>query len=189
MKREIVLNGQTIVYTVRHNSRARHLRMVIDPDDGLIVTVPGPWFERFVDHFLRQKTTWILKHLARMKKMEGRTVIRLTREEYEKNKKAFLMLIVKRVEFFNTLYGFTYKKISIRNQTSLWGSCTHAGNLQFNYKLSHVPPRTIDYVVVHELCHLRQHNHGARFWKLVAKTFPDYEKIRKSLHMYVMKEG
>ena len=189
MKREIVLSGQTIAYTIRHSTRARHLRMVIDPDDGLIVTVPNPWFERFVEKFLRQKANWILRHLARVKKMEGKIVIRYTKEEYEKNKNDVLAIIVKRVEFFNTLYKFAYNKITIRNQTSLWGSCTRAGNLQFNYKLLYVPPKTRDYVIVHELCHLREHNHSGRFWKLVARTFPDYEKIRKSLHKYVMKEG
>ncbi len=189
MKHEIVLNGQTVVYTILHSDRARHLRMVIDPDDGLIVTVPNAWFERFVESFLQKKALWILKHLAKMKKLEDRVVIKFTKAEYEENKKGVLEYITERVEFFNSLYKFSYGKISIRNQTSVWGSCTRAGNLQFNYKLMYVPKVARDYVVVHELCHLKEHNHSDRFWRLVAQTVPDYVKIRKSLHKYVMKEG
>lgn len=164
--------------------------MTVDPDEGLVVTVPNLWFERFVDKFLHQKSAWILKHVNAMKKhMDGKTVIRHSKDEYAKNKNAVLAHITKRVEFFNSLYQYNYNKISLRNQTSLWGSCTRAGNLQFNYKLIHLPPAALDYVVVHEICHLKEHNHGPRFWKLVEKVIPDYKKIRRSLHSYVMKEG
>jgi predicted metal-dependent hydrolase len=79
--------------------------------------------------------------------------------------------------------------IRIRNQTSLWGSCTRTGNLQFNYKLVYLPKRSVDYIVVHELCHLKEHNHSQRFWKLVEKMIPDYKQIRRSLRQYVMQEG
>jgi predicted metal-dependent hydrolase len=163
--------------------------MTIDPDEGLVVTVPNGWFERFVEGFLQKKSAWILKHMKRMKKMEGRTVIKISKDEYEKNKNGFLKQIILRVEFFNSLYKFRYSKISVRNQYSLWGSCTRTGNLQFNYKLFYVSNEALDYVVVHELCHLKEHNHGLHFWKLVEKTIPDYKVIRKSLHQYVMKEG
>lgn len=189
MKREVVLGGEVVSYTIRQNRRARSVRFTIDPVDGLLVTVPNAWHERFVEGFLKQKSTWILRHLHRMKKLDGKTVIRYSKAEYEKNKDAVLKLVISRVEFFNSLFNFSYRRISIRNQTSLWGSCTRTGNLQFNYKLIRVPPKALDYVVVHELCHLQEHNHGPRFWRLVEKVIPDYKEIRKSLHQYVMKEG
>jgi predicted metal-dependent hydrolase len=177
------------MYSVRQSKRSRSIRMTIDPDEGLVVTVPNAWFERFVEGFLQKKSAWILKHMKRMKKMEGRTVIKISKDEYEKNKNGFLRQIITRVEFFNSLYKFRYSKISVRNQISLWGSCTRAGNLQFNYKLFAVSKEALDYVVVHELCHLQEHNHGPRFWKLVSRVVPDYKTIRKTLHQYVMKEG
>jgi len=186
---EVILEGETISYVVRRSTRARYVRMTIGVREGLVVTVPSYGGTHLVESFLREKATWILKHLRRMKKFDGKKVLNVTQEEYEKNKNAFLNAIVARIEFFNSLYQFSYKKISIRNQTSLWGSCTRAGNLQFNYKLSHLSAEAIDYVIVHELCHLKEHNHGPRFWKLVAKTIPNYKAIRKSLHGYVMQEG
>ena len=60
--------------------------------------------------------------------------------------------------------------------------------MQFNYKLIRLPQTALDYVVVHELCHLKEHNHGVKFWKLVEKVVPDYKEIRKSLRQYVMNE-
>jgi predicted metal-dependent hydrolase len=188
-KREIVLLGQQVSYTLRVSSRSRNIRMSIGHTQGLVVSIPHAWYERFIQGFLEDKALWILKHLERVQEAGRRTVLRPTREEYEKNKGAFLSAITKRVEFFNSLYGFRYNKISIRNQTSLWGSCTRAGKLQFNFKLSLLPQESIDYVVVHELCHLQEHNHGSRFWSLVNKTIPKYKEIRRSLRQYVMQEG
>lgn len=190
MKKKISLGERVITYTLRHNRRSRSVRIAIHPDEGLIVSVPGVWHERYIEGFLQQKSAWILKHLDNLKKhMEGQTVIKYSKEDYENNKSSVLALITQRVEFFNSLYNFSYKNISIRNQTSLWGSCTRSGNLQFNYKLLHLPKNALDYVVVHEICHLQEHNHGVQFWKLVAKVVPDYKAIRKSLRSYVMKEG
>ncbi len=190
MKREMTLQGKTISYAVRVSARSRNLRMVIDPDDGLIVTIPNAWHERFIEPFLLQKSAWILKHLNRLEKqMEGKIVIQFPKEEYEYNKNTVRKLVTERVEFFNTFYKFPYNKISIKNQTSLWGSCSRSGNLQFNYKLVYVPERTMDYVIVHEICHLKENNHGPQFWKLVEKMIPDYKTIRRSLRNYVMKES
>jgi predicted metal-dependent hydrolase len=189
MKKEIVLGGKKVFYSVKPSRRGRYLRMVIEPDGEIVVSVPHPMFEGMVAGFLRQKAKWILKHLEQVKTTEGRTVIKHSKRDYEKNKTTFLRLVEERLKFFNTFYQLPYGRISIRNQTSLWGSCTRAGNLQFNYKLIHLPKRSMDYVIVHELCHVREHNHSARFWSLVARMIPDYKTIRKSLHKYVMQEG
>lgn len=186
MKREIVLGSEKISYAVKTSNRARYLRMTVSLSGGLVVTVPRYGNEHMVESFLRQKAVWILKQLRRMQKLKGKTVLKHSKEDYEANKHEFLKLVTQRIEFFNSLYRFSYKKISIRNQTSLWGSCTRAGNLQFNYKLSQLSKEAIDYVVIHELCHLKEHNHSRRFWNLVAKTVPDYKAIRKSLRGYLM---
>lgn len=187
--REIVLGGERISYIIRKSPRARYLRISMNINGGLMVTLPRFGGERLVEPFLREKSAWILKHLRRMKKFDGKTVLKISPQEYKQNKNAFLRAITGRVEFFNSLYNFQYGKISIRNQTSLWGSCTRAGNLQFNFKLSYLPQPSIDYVVVHELCHLKEHNHGKRFWKLVEKTIPNHKIIRRSLRQYIMNEG
>ncbi len=135
MQRNIILQDQEIHYTVRTNARSRNLRMVIDPDQGLIVTIPNAWHDKFIEPFLLQKSSWILKHLAHAKKqLEEKIVIQFPKEEYEYNKNTVRKMVTERVEFFNSFYKFPYNNIRIRNQTSVWGSCSRSGNLQFNYR-------------------------------------------------------
>jgi hypothetical protein len=86
-----------------------------------------------------------------------------------------------RLHAYNALYRYTFKRVSIRNTKSRWGSCSEHGNLNFSYKLLFLPEPLADYIVVHELCHLQELNHSPRFWQLVAQTFPDYKERRKVL--------
>ncbi len=96
-------------------------------------------------------------------------------------KAAALGLVENKMEEFNKFYGFQYKKITIRNTSSRWGSASKKGNLSFNYRIAMLPPELADYLVVHELCHLKEMNHSPNFWALVAKSIPDYKKTRKDL--------
>lgn len=86
-----------------------------------------------------------------------------------------------RLQHFNEFYGYKYNRVTLRNQKSRWGSCSARGNLNFNWRLIMAPIEVIDYVVVHELCHLKEMNHSARFWKLVEKAIPKYKEVRRWL--------
>lgn len=86
-----------------------------------------------------------------------------------------------RVKYFSDEYGFKYRKIKIRNQKTRWGSCTSKGNLSFNAKLMSLNKRLIDYVVIHELCHLKEMNHSKKFWRRVEEIMPDYKELKKKL--------
>ena len=90
-------------------------------------------------------------------------------------------ILKERLEYFNQFYQFEYNKIVIRNQKSRWGSCSSKGNLNFNYKVVLLPRRHADYIIVHELCHLKEFNHSKRFWALVEQTIPEYKNIVKQL--------
>jgi len=89
-------------------------------------------------------------------------------------------LINERLKYYNQFYNFVYHKISIRRQKTRWGSCSSNKQLSFNYKLFFLPIELVDYVVVHELCHLKEMNHGKKFWQLVSQTIPDH-KLRKKI--------
>lgn len=86
-----------------------------------------------------------------------------------------------RVAHLARRYGFEYQRISIKGQSTRWGSCSTNRNLNFNYRLMMTPPAVVDYVIIHELCHLREMNHSPRFWALVAKYCPDYQQGLKYL--------
>ena len=92
--------------------------------------------------------------------------------------------VSERTAYWAREYGITFGKIAIRKQKTRWGSCSSAGNLNFNYRLGFLPFELMDYIVVHELCHIPEQNHSATFWALVAQAYPNYKVLRKALHSY-----
>ena len=92
-----------------------------------------------------------------------------------------LRRIRERLEYYAPRIGCSPGRVAIRDQKSRWGSCSRKGNLNFNWKLIMAPPQALDYVVIHELCHMRQFNHSPRFWALVEGQMPDYDVWKKWL--------
>ena len=105
----------------------------------------------------------------------------ISRKHYGLHKENTRAVIFSRLSHFNLHYKFVWKKVFIKNVKSRWGSCSKQGNLNFNYKLGLISPHLLDYVVVHELCHLGEFNHSQKFWSLVKQTIPDYRKRRIEL--------
>lgn len=93
-------------------------------------------------------------------------------------------LLPERVRLFAEKYGFTYTRLSFRNNVSNWGSCSQDDHICLNIKLMKLPDELIDYVILHELCHTLEKNHSAAFWALVKKVCPDYAAYRKALRAY-----
>lgn len=87
-------------------------------------------------------------------------------------------LLETRVAFYHARTGGRYTSITVRDQKTRWGSCSSRGTLSFNYRLIFAPPQVLDYVVVHELCHLTHMNHSKDFWNKVASVMPEYKVYR-----------
>jgi len=90
-------------------------------------------------------------------------------------------LIRERANKLSARLGLTYNRILIRGQKTRWGSCSYKGNLSFNWKLIMAPETVIDYVIIHELAHLKEMNHSKRFWELVAEHCPQWREHKKWL--------
>lgn len=99
-------------------------------------------------------------------------------------KKKAKQYIIERAIRFANLSGIRFNKISLRNQRTRWGSCSRKGNLSFNVKLMRLEPALIDYVIIHEFCHLRVPNHSLKFWDVVEAYEPNYKELRKKLKMF-----
>lgn len=112
-------------------------------------------------------------------KSDGVTTVKKTIEQFYRKKAE--EVIHDRLQFFNEHYDFKYNRVTLRNQKSRWGSCSRLNNLNFNWRLIMAPIEVIDYVIVHEMCHLKEMNHSPRYWRLVAETIPDYKEVRKWL--------
>ena len=95
---------------------------------------------------------------------------------------AFLPVIRQRLETLNLLhFRQPIGRVRMRNNVSNWGSCSHDGNISISTRLLFAPPLTIDYVLIHELAHLVEHNHSDSFWKQVERAMPDYRQHEKWL--------
>ena len=86
-----------------------------------------------------------------------------------------------KAERYAEIIGVSPSAVGIKTFKSRWGSCDNRGLVQFNWKVIIAPNRIVDYLVVHELCHLKQHNHSPKFWKCVESVFPDYRGCREWL--------
>ncbi len=95
-------------------------------------------------------------------------------------------LIKARTDKLSARLGLTYNRVTIRGQKTRWGSCSHKGNLSFNWKLIMAPEPVIDYIIIHELTHLKEMNHTKRFWELVTEHCPRWREHKKWLKDHEM---
>ena len=115
------------------------------------------------------------------RRKELKTIEKLSMTEIHKLADLALKVISVKVKQYAGLMNVQYGRITIRNQKTRWGSCSSKGNLNFNCLLMLAPDEVVDYVVIHELCHLIEMNHSKAFWKQVEQMMPDYKKHRKWL--------
>lgn len=164
-------------------SRRRTVSVEITEDATLLVRAPKWMSAGEIDRFVESHSEWIDEHLIKAKNRNAKAENSAPISDNELS--ALLILaeaqIPDKVEHFAQLLGVTYGKVSIRNQKTLWGSCTSDGNLSFNCLIMKAPESVRDYVVVHELCHRKEMNHSKAFWKCVESVLPDYKASRKWL--------
>ena len=181
MKKQITLQNKKVVYTIRKSLRARRVRLAVYCGGSVVVTMPRNLEESIVERFIQDKTKWLLAKINFFKQFKAFPIAPGGRRAYLKHKDKVLALAKEKVAYFNQFYGLKINKINVKNHKSRWGSCSRAGNLNFNYKILFLPEKQRDYVIVHELCHLKEFNHSRYFWSLVAQTFPQWRAAKKEL--------
>lgn len=160
-------------YTVIHSKR-KTLALQIKNGE-LIVRAPRRVSLATIDRFVSEHTAWIEKHLAKAQRQQAEALPALSPEELRALTEDARRVFRERVEYFAPIVGVDYEKITIRHQSSRWGSCSAKGNLNFNCLLLLAPPEVLDSIVVHELCHRKEMNHSPRFYAEVYRVCPDYD--------------
>ena len=159
-------------------SKRKSAAIKITADMQIVVFVPLYVSDNEIERMVISKSKWIDEHMLKVQSTidERSKLEKITFEQIKELADQAVEYIPKRVKYYAEKENFVYNKITIKNLVSRWGSCSTKGNLNFNCLLMLMPDYVIDYIVVHELCHLREMNHSEKFWAEVEKIMPDYQR-------------
>lgn len=159
-------------------SKRKSAIIKITADMQIVVFVPLYVSDNEIEKMVISKSKWIDEHMLKVQSTidERSKLEKITFEQVKELADQAVEYIPKRVKYYAEKENFVYNKITIKNLVSRWGSCSTKGNLNFNCLLMLTPDYVIDYIVVHELCHLREMNHSEKFWAEVEKIMPDYQR-------------
>jgi predicted metal-dependent hydrolase len=164
------------VYFVRHR-RARRYLLRVEPDGRVRVTIPRGGSKREADAFVERHVDWVARQRARL------TASEVGLEERRRLRIQARAELPGRLRELALQHGLVVSRVSIRNQRTRWGSCGRDGHISLNWRLVLMPPEVRDYVLIHELMHLRRLDHSPAYWKLVAAACPGYRDARQWLRL------
>jgi len=176
--------NQNIPYKIRISRRAKNIRLSVACDSSVTLTLPVFTVLGAAEKFVQEKMAWIKKTLEYFRVHPVTLRLKTPRGEYKKTKATALLLAQNKVKQWSEFYGVSYNRVSVKNQKTRWGSCSRKGNLNFNYRIIRLRPELLDYLVVHELRHIKEFNHSKKFWGEVAKAVPNYKSLRKELKTF-----
>jgi predicted metal-dependent hydrolase len=134
------------------------------------------------EKFMQCQKQWILEKLAFFRTLPPQNPIALYgRREYLRYREQARVLVMQKLHEFAVRLGVSYGAVRIKDQKTCWGSCSRKVNLNFNYKILFLPSHLQDYLIVHELAHVRELSHSHRFWGVVESVIPDYVLRRREL--------
>ena len=195
--REVLLGDAVVAYALQR-ARRRTIGFTVGAD-GLAVRAPSWVTLGAVDAALREKSDWILRKLSeardRQQRMEGGRIVwtngavlphSANPTQIRDSVQAWLMRDARRhftdrLDHFAPLLGVRWASLRLSSAQTRWGSAKADGSIRLNWRLLHYRPAIIDYVVAHELAHLRVMDHSPRFWDTVATVVPDYVQLRSRL--------
>jgi predicted metal-dependent hydrolase len=220
---EIEIKGISYKYEMQKYSSARNIKLRIDKNGSIKVSLPDYVPYLAARKFLHNNTPWIEKKLDLLKFQKNRyyylgnnidlikkeclnnknlkyifknntLTVQINRFDNSTNDELFFgwlkiqaeNYIPKRVNELAKKYNFEFYKLQLKNLSTRWGSCSSKKILSFNVKLMYFNYNVIDYVIIHELCHLKEMNHSVKFWKLVKSIVPEFETYRRELNKIIL---
>ncbi len=163
---------------MRESRRSRLVRAVYRQGEPPELVVPVGTSQRAIDRALRMHAPWLERQLA----TETPPTLDLPSVTENEGRRLARRWITETAALESQRIGVQYTRIAIRDTRSRWGSCSSRGALSFTWRLALAPRHILDYVVVHELCHLVHMDHSKRFWSLVERVRPDFRAERDWLN-------
>lgn len=158
-------------------SNRRTFSLEITPEARVILRVPHRVKMSEIESVLFKKRAWIRsKQQVILKRRSEIHPIEFAEGEREGHQKRALEILSGRVEWYAKIHGLVYQSVRISNAKKRWGSCSSRGSLRLNWRLVLAPPEVLDYVVAHELAHLKEPNHSRAFWERVRQMLPSYQQ-------------
>lgn len=178
---ELVFVDEFEVWILR--KRIKNINLRVKPPDGRIeVSAPLRVDTSFVRAFVREKRDWIRKQQERIAASPQGRAAAASPDEVAQWREVVQAFVPPLIAKWEPIMGVKAGKIAYRNMTSRWGSCQPStGRICINVRLALYPPECLEYVVVHELCHLLERGHGPRFHALMDAFLPDWKAIRAKL--------
>jgi predicted metal-dependent hydrolase len=178
-KRNTSQTGEITVEYALSRSARKTLSVEVTRAGLVLVRAPLRAGKPEIEAFLHAHADWIIDHIEQRKRQAER-LPELSEAEITRLKQAAKELLPQRVAYFGEKMGLSPTGIKITSAEKRFGSCSPQNGICFSWRLMRYPQEAIDYVVVHELAHIRHKNHGKAFYACVAEVLPDYKK-RKAL--------
>jgi len=163
--------------------KAKHLNITVKPFEGIRVAVPFGLSFQQAEEVVKSRRKWVLENTEKAKKVEEEHEARQV-ETPKIDRKEARKILVKRLDDLAAQYDFSYNRAFIRYQKTKWGSCSGNNNINLNARLIELPDNLIDYVILHELVHLKIKNHSKDFWNELGNYVPDPKSVNKELKKY-----
>ena len=171
--RKISFGNSVIEHSVIKSKRRKTSQIMVDGEE-VIVRTPVSKKNSEIKKIVESKAQWIFKKQLEFRK---RTDVHFVPKKYTKR------FLLKQVNSYAGKVGITPSKVNIKKMRTRWGSASKNNVINLNEHLLKAPKGAIDYVILHEICHLKIKNHSHRFWELVQKFMPNYEENRKWLEV------
>lgn len=163
---------------LERSARARRLNITIRPFKGVRVAVPRGVPFQVAERFTRSRAQWLNSNLARMQELEKQyEAAAVSAPEIDREQAAGILNA--RLAEIARNHGYQYNRVTIRNQKTRWGSCSHANNISLNIKLVRLPGELRDYILLHELVHTKVKNHSRDFWKELTRAEPRARELAR----------
>ncbi len=157
------------------SDRARYARVTVSRAGAVKLILPRGMSAAQGRKLIESSRAWVIKHLQQVRAVQKAP--RVDRVQARR-------MLIERLNELARRHGFEYNRVFVKNQKTLWGSCSAANNINLNVNLVHLPEELRDYVILHELVHTRHKNHGSDFWRALDRLVGDGKRFQKQLRQY-----